>query len=252
MNRKHFHKQGFTLVEVLMAIFILAIVMTMIYMTFGRTMASAEKVGRDNDAFHAARVLLDRLTYELMNTYLKKNVTAAPGEDVSQPTSIFQAASERSDRYGWSSLSFTTVSNYVIPGYGHQSDLVQVMYYVEPDPDGEGGHLRRREYKIPVGEVGSSDACDAESLCNEFTAIPNILGFEVSFYNDEKYGDKFSKTEWDSTATLDSNEYNRPPRAARINLILPSANDSAPLFFTTAVMIPAGEDSRTPSSGKQK
>lgn len=235
------NKRGFTLAEVMVAITILAIVITLIHMTFSRTLASKEAVEADNDMFHAGRIIIERLAIEFANAYVKEPIIITdpdnPDESkVIENNTLFIGKHRDAGQYSIDSVNFTTLSNFVI-GNEKESDLVQVIYYVSEE-DGVQS-LKRREYKIPQGVIDiKGDKCSFKDRCSEYTVVDNILGFEILYYDNERFGDKFSKKEWNSKSS-DEDQYSRVPRALEIRIILPSSSGN-PLIFKSIITIPQG------------
>src|SRR5660397_53375 len=63
--------RGFTLVEVLVAISILAILMTSVYGIFSSVSLTRERLDADSAEYHRARVLFDRMGRELRGAYFR-------------------------------------------------------------------------------------------------------------------------------------------------------------------------------------
>ncbi|MGK2907681.1 MAG: type II secretion system protein GspJ [Desulfuromonadales bacterium] len=82
-SRSKCSEQGFTLVEVLVAISILAILMTSIYGIFSSVSVARERLDADSAEYHRARVIFDRMGRELRGTYFQarnNNLHFAGGE----------------------------------------------------------------------------------------------------------------------------------------------------------------------------
>lgn len=63
--------KGFTLVEILVAVTILAIVLTSVYGIFGSVSAAKTRLDRDSTDYHRARIVFDRFSRELHGTYYR-------------------------------------------------------------------------------------------------------------------------------------------------------------------------------------
>jgi general secretion pathway protein J len=64
---------GFTLVEVMVAISVLAIVLLSVYGVFASVNAAKVRLDSDSDEYHMARVIFDRLGRELHGTYYRSD-----------------------------------------------------------------------------------------------------------------------------------------------------------------------------------
>jgi general secretion pathway protein J len=130
------HAKGFTLLEVLLALTILAVIATTIYSSFstaGRNIESAEAV---RDGTDRARTLLSRLTNDIANVYVNKSV----GE-----TFLYGSKLERDeDKQRFDSLYLTTLTNWRRPD-SKEMDLWEVGYFFQDKPDGKGKVLMRKE-----------------------------------------------------------------------------------------------------------
>ena len=70
-NRRARFEKGFTLVEILVAISILAILLTSVYGIFSSVSMTRERLDADSAEYHRARVLFDRLGRELRGAYFQ-------------------------------------------------------------------------------------------------------------------------------------------------------------------------------------
>jgi len=62
-------QQGFTLIEVLLAVFITALMISALYGVFSSISASKNRLDSDSELYHGARVLFDRLGKELRSLH---------------------------------------------------------------------------------------------------------------------------------------------------------------------------------------
>ena len=108
---------GFTLLEVLVAIALASLVLTSIYGVFSTTSAAKEQVEKQGAALHLGRVLISRLDRELLGLALdnQNNLAALKGGENS---------------LGEPFLELLTNST-----GGPQSGMRQVQYRLGPDPD---------------------------------------------------------------------------------------------------------------------
>lgn len=189
--------KGFTLIEVLVAMMITAIVLTSIYGIFSGISSARERIESDGGAYHQARVLFARLGREIRSTY------AGGG-------GIFIGGRDEDDRPFLEMT--TTVSS---PVGGTVTGLARVRYELRDDPEDIGGPdvLMRRETSPLHIERGEAA---------EYRLAGDILGLGFRFYDGREWRD-----EWNA------GNLNALPRMIEISLVL--AADDRELPFRTAV-----------------
>lgn len=196
--------RGFTLVEVLVAISILAILLTSVYGIFSSVSLARERLDADSAEFHRARVLFDRLGRELRGTYYQPR-----GRDL-----VF---SGNSTDEGAVELELTTTA--VSPLSQTGSGIARVHYLLVEDQEdaAKGRVLMRSEY--PVHEQADEDTAGMMRL------VPGIEAMSLRFYAKGQW-----QTSWDgTTAGL--------PEQVEIALQLHSEG-AEPIHFISAFEVP--------------
>ncbi len=128
---------GFTLVEVLVAISILAILLTSVYGIFNSVSLARERLDADSAEYHRARIIFDRLGRELRGTYFQardKNLIFAGGK-ADEKTAILE-------------LTTTAVSPLSQTGAG----LARVRYLLVADPENAASGLVLMRSEHPAHE----------------------------------------------------------------------------------------------------
>jgi general secretion pathway protein J len=127
---------GFTLLEVVISVGILAVILTIVYNTFNSSMKAFTAMENEGDAYAQARIVLARMEEEIASIYIsdisdEKNKTGLLGED--------------RDEYDLpaDSLHFTSLSHIRWTKDSRESELCEIGYYLEKDE--ETGFLFRRE-----------------------------------------------------------------------------------------------------------
>ncbi len=136
------HSSGFTLLEVLLALSILAVIATTIYSSFstaGRNVESAEEV---RDGTDRARTLLARLTNDIANAYVGMSGTFLYGKKVET----------EEDKLRFDSIYLTTLTNWRKPD-SKEMELWEVGYFFQERPDGSGRVLMRKEKRELSSDV---------------------------------------------------------------------------------------------------
>ena len=94
---------GFTLIEVLVAVFIGAIVLTVLYASFFQIVKAKERIEEELELYHEARVIMSKMTKDLVTAFPRGLVNT----DESNITLPFFLGVRDGD---YSSLSFTALS----------------------------------------------------------------------------------------------------------------------------------------------
>lgn len=142
------NERGFTLVEVLVAVTITALLLTTIYGVFTSVSTAKERVEGSGEGYHQARVLFDRIGRELRGAYV-----LLPAK----PKTRFHGGLTE-EQYPYLELSTTAAT----PQGGSRGGIAVVRYELRPDEEAqrvERGKeipqvLLRREYNLfdPEGE----------------------------------------------------------------------------------------------------
>lgn len=228
-------EQGFTLLEVLVAIFIFAIVMTTIYAAFNAALSRNEAIERGRGLYSMARTCLDRMTEDLSAIYVEMPPQYEPPDFDDDPDPYrFEGIEEIVGSENFSRLRFAADAHLPMGGEG-AAGLAEIVYYVDRAEDasagasgvesGGGGYvLRRSDTEFPY---------DTEELPGEELPDPilckGVQEFTLTYY--DASGD--TGTTWDSEA--DIGDY-ATPRAVGIELKISDGKTSNQ--FHTTVRLP--------------
>ncbi len=195
--------RGFTLLEVLLTMAILAVIMTVIYISFssaGRDVKQAETLRDETDL---ARTLLTRISVDISNAYMKStNVPVIfsgtkeelTGESVNADKNI------RHDR-----IDLTTLSNWPKPD-SKETELWEVGYFFKEKPEGKGYALFRREKRELSNDVPALEGGD------EYEITDRVASLQFTYSDD---GKTWTDNGWDRTLK-------NPPKAVEIALTFES------------------------------
>jgi general secretion pathway protein J len=133
-------KRGFTLLEILLAVTILALVGTMIYGGFAQTALNKERVETDVDYYQTVNMALERMVRELSMAFVSTHVN--PSLDLRTVLTAFVGTDNgREDR-----IDFTSFSHRRLYRNAQESDQNEISYFVTEHPeDPEVRVLARRE-----------------------------------------------------------------------------------------------------------
>ncbi|MFZ5874968.1 MAG: PulJ/GspJ family protein [Nitrospirota bacterium] len=136
---------GFTLIEVVVTIAILAVVMTIVYGAFARSIDVTRETAEVTDQVRQVQVITERLIDELSAAYWfdEKRGRFVGTKD----TASSDAA--RLDRLEW-----TTFAHRRYVGDQPESDMAEVTYRVEPATEAGGGRLVRDEQVNVLADGG--------------------------------------------------------------------------------------------------
>jgi general secretion pathway protein J len=148
---------GFTLLEVLLTMAILAVILTVIYASFSTAENSVRVAEATRDETDLARSLLSRMSAEIANAYYKNSVL--PMVFCGKKIEVDNPAG--GDKLRHDSITLTTLTNYPRPGT-KEMELWEVGYFFKEKetPGGKTYSLFRREKRelskdVPALEGGT-------------------------------------------------------------------------------------------------
>jgi len=159
---------GFTLLEVLVAIFIFAIVVTTIFGSFNSVFSRGEHIQADAALHEMARRCLDRMATDLGQIHVAQRPAYAPptASDAADP---YRVVGEGVD-HGAAALArlrFTSHAHVPLDG-SSGGGIARIVYYPAEAPDG-GILLRRSDRLDPAPEFEESPADPV--LCENLRAM---------------------------------------------------------------------------------
>ena len=204
---------GFTLIEVMLAMAILAFITSIMWGSFSQTAANKRALEAAQERVHTARVALMRMSREIEMAYTATETS--PGAY----TRTFMTSSSQATV---DELSFSTFAHQRLRGGLAESDTSIVTYYADRDPDDPKiTNLMRRETRRLQSE-------DPKTLISEsYILCPDVARVQFSFYD---YKKKEWEKEWD-THTVGA-EY--LPSHVRITLIVVDERGEEVTFSTDA------------------
>jgi general secretion pathway protein J len=211
---------GFTLMEVLVAITILAVVVTTILASFNSVFSTTEVLDQSADIYEMAKNCMKRLTSDLESINIAQRPLYKPPE-FDQPPDPYRIVATTGDTNGTgiAQLRFTSRAHISLgksPGKG----IAEIIYYVQAASESDLV-LKRADnlYPYPAFEERGSDPV----LCKYLKSLA------FKFYDQD--GTEFDA--WDS----DSDEFGyATPKAIGVRLEL--ANKAASCTFETMVSLP--------------
>ena len=218
------NRSGFTLVEILLAIFIFAIVLSMIYTSYTGTFRVIDETEYQAGIYRMAQVALERMYEDLESVIAPQNrVALAPEEESEQGIGFVGEQVEIDDRRA-DSLRFTSRAHIVFSEEDQASGTAEISYYVAESDEEEAFALYRRD--IPGVGGRPDEGTGGLVLCEK------LLSVQFSYYDSE--GTVYDN--WDSTSDVFRD---RVPHMVSILLEFVNALDpETPFKFSTNVMLP--------------
>jgi general secretion pathway protein J len=217
-------QQGFTLLEILMAIFIFAIVITLAYSSFNASFRIINNTSSQAATYSMAKVAMERIQEDLESFY--------PAEEM-----IFKGHTETIGDHRADSLEFTSSANVRLHPKQKLTGYVIISYQVKEDPETKTLHLFRSEKPAFTESDENDDKSKQLLLCT------NLL--EVAF--DYRNSDGMDVTEWEGKKDRDG--ILQVPELISISLrfVDSGANrkeeetEERGILFKTSLIILAGE-----------
>jgi general secretion pathway protein J len=213
-------ESGFTLMEVLVAIAILAIVVTTILASFNSVFSTTEVLDESADLYAMAKNCMKRIVLDLESIHIVQRPIYKPPE-LDQPPDPYRIVATTKDigGTGFAQIRFTSRAHVGLENSPREG-IAEIIYYVQSSDDGHPV-LRRADnlYPYPDFEERGSDPALSKY----------VKSLTFKFYDAE--GSEYDV--WDS----DSDEFGyATPKVIAIQLEL--ANDSASQTFETRVLLP--------------
>ena len=220
-HRARTKRLGVTLVEVMVAMAIIAIVSTLLYTAFSQTAMNKRRIETDLDRQHEIRMGLERVARELSMAYVSIQVNPSPTLQAVRTCFIGK------DDGAGSRIDFTSFSHRRLYRDAHESDQNELSYFVTRHPEDAGRNVLARREQNRVDD-------DPEQGGRTQILIDDVNSFELS-YLDPLSGEWLST--WDSTQG--AMQPNRLPTQVRILLRVPNPRGhGSDLTYGTRASLP--------------
>ena len=213
-------QHGFTLVEIMLALALMALLTSILWGTLAQTAKVKKRIEQAQDRTHTVRVALMRMSREIEMAYV-----------------AFEATGTQERRTMFSGTSHNDFDELRFSWFGHlrfradqaEGDTALVTYFSQPDPDDSMlTNLMRRETR-------RLEAKDPKLIPGEtYILCPAISRLKFAYYD---YKQKDWREEWDTT-TADGMTY--LPTQVRIALTVLDER-AVPITFTSIARLHALE-----------
>jgi general secretion pathway protein J len=218
--RRRKRERALTLLEVMVAVAILAMVSVLIYGAFDGMNRGKKSLGRMNDRYHQGRAAMARMAMELQSAFLSLHQPLTQ-QQIRRQTIFTGTHSTPADR-----IDFTSFSHRRLARDSHESDQNEISYFASPDPDVPGKvDLARRESTIIDLEPKRGGEVNV--------LVDDIEQFSVKYLDPTT--DLWTDT-WDSSQV--SGQPGRLPFEVKLTLVLKGGAANRPIRFVSKVELP--------------
>lgn len=203
--RRRYAQRGMTLLEVLVASAILAMMASMIWVAFDQTGRIRTRLSERQEHDHLARVAMTRITRDLRAAFLSLHVNQEQ-----RSAAVITAFKGRGGGSGGARIDFTTFTHRRLRRGTHEGDACEVGYRLAEhrgDDAVRGMDLVRRESARLDNDPERGGVVDV--------LIPGVKSFELRYFDDAT--DQWTDN-WDTTQA--TGQTGRLPPRVRVTLTL--------------------------------
>ena len=207
---KRSSRSGMTLIEIMAAMAILAIVASLLYSAFVMTARNKKRIESELDRYHEIYSAIERISQELSMAYTSAHRN--PNEALRTMITGFVAK----EAAGSSRVNFTSFAHRRLYRNAHESDQNELSYFVVNDPKNTAQRVLARREQRRVDD-------DFQKGGQSQILIENIKKFELSFFDPMTME---WAANWDSTQM--AMQPNRLPMQAKILITVPNVTGKGP------------------------
>lgn len=207
------YNNGFTLLEILIALAIFAVIVSILFPAFIGTFRNMEAAETDSEIYQMARITLDRMTEDLASAYLSQDVS-------------FMGMDNTINGQGADSVRFMSRAHLAFNERQSLDGNAQLAYYIKEGEE-EKGLILYRSDTLELREA-PEEGTGGLILCQGLSAAQLT-------YQD---ADGEAHDEWDSSSIVYKNRL--PLKVSILLEFVNQADPESPLRFMTSVFIPMG------------
>lgn len=178
-RRRQAGEAGMTLLEIMIAIAIMVVMMSLAWKTIGNTSESKRVFERYEERNHELRMALGRIVRDFEAAYLSRN----EDQNAVNPRTMFIAKSS----FKLPDVRFSTLGHRVLWADANESEQTVISYLQHDDPEHPGVvDWLRREQRRPSNELAASEPADYDVL------VRDVVAAKLEFFN-------WKTTEWQDT-----------------------------------------------------
>lgn len=205
---------GFTLMEVLIATAILAIVLAIVYGSFIQTKKVIARAEGTVDELRGVRVSFHRMMWDLSMAFLSPSASNQADENT-----IFLGTDDFAAGYPNDSIDFTSYANRIRDKDAMESDQIEVGYYLNRNFDGDTVLMKREKRQIDKTPLAGGKS---------FELSEDVVGLNFRYLDQGAWVDS-----WDSRVSR------AIPEAVEITIIIKDRTGSE-RSYRTITRIPLG------------
>ncbi len=214
-TKTNIRSKGFTLIEIMIAILILALVLSTVYAAYSSTMKLVSDIEYESHLYKMARTAMDRMIKDLSSLQ--------PYAD----SFDLRAEKKTLSNHEFYSISFWSASHLAFGENEGNGSPAAISYYVEEDEGGESFSLRRSDF--PGGKPSRE-----KNISGGYVVCRSVDSLRLRFYDAANR----EMESWDSSS-LSSEQKGKAPVTVKIELALVNINNKEkPYKFMTKVFLP--------------
>jgi general secretion pathway protein J len=221
-------KRGFTLLEILIAMFIFAVVLSTLFTSYSGTFKIIDETESQADIYAMARVAMARLHADLESIHFEG--LKSPEPDPSAPPMVFVAEDKEIDGRDADSLRFLSRASLGLDRGGESFGVSEISYYVSEKAAGDTLILYRSETprlnEPPEAGTGGMVLCDG------------LFAVDFTFHDE----DAQTYESWDASAA--EFEQSLPKRVSITLQFVNKMNPEAPYNFMSGFALPMARESQ--------
>jgi general secretion pathway protein J len=214
-TRRSRHEAGFTLIELVLAITILAFMMMIAWSVISGTVFARKNLEERQERYHEIRVAMNVIVRDLSSAYLSAN----EDQGMMERRTMFIAKSGGTV----DELRFSSMDHRVLWADANESEQTVIAYSAEPDPnDSSATNLVRREQRRPSNEPTRQEKAELDILLRDVEHV----SFEYYDWKAKEW-----KESWDSTQA--DGERGRVPGRVKVTIELKIGDGNETVKYTT-------------------
>lgn len=216
-SRERLNKKGFSLLEILIAVAILAVVLMLTYQTSSQTLKTKKRIEAKEMVYHTARITMEKMVNDISQAFL---VTTKEHQGDSQGSPLMKTLFKGDE----SSIHFSALSHLRLFRDSKESEQTEIGYKIERDSGGgDWQNLERRE--APFIDTKPEDGGKWFPLASQ------VKELKFEYYDGKQH-------DWVSSWNSDSDKKDYLPKAVRIRLTFKHPNsEEKEIVLSTIAML---------------